>query len=236
MGKYTKAQPETIQAMFGSIAQQYDRTNAVLSFQLHRYWNSLLVAQVTGSTLADLCCGTGEIGHHFLKRNSQKKKAYMLDFCPEMLECAKEKAKTLNIDHHDISYIVADMQKIPLENASVSCATVAYGIRNVKEPQLCIEEVYRILQSGGKFGILELTRPKNVILKSLHQCYLRYVLPIIGKFLTSNQGAYEYLCQSIHNFTDPDELVNILQHTGFVNIHKKPLTGGVATLITAEKP
>lgn len=234
--KYSKAEPESIQAMFGSIAQQYDRTNAVLSFQLHRYWNRLLVSHVSGNSLADLCCGTGEIALAFLKRSQESKKAYLMDFCPEMLSCAQEKAAHLDIVRHQVDYITADVQKIPLDNLSVDCATIAYGIRNVKEPRLCIEEVYRILQTGGQFGILELTRPNNKILRKMHQLYLRYVLPIVGKCLTSNQNAYEYLCQSIHHFTDPDELVAILKKIGFVNIVKKPLTGGIATLIVANKP
>ena len=240
MSEYTKDTPETIQAMFGTIAKQYDRTNAVLSFCLHHLWNRKLVEKVCGphylqQSLLDLCCGTGEIAFRYLAKASKPSCAYFLDFCPEMLECAKSKAQKLTFDGHQLKFIQADAQKIPLEDESVACATVAYGIRNVKSPEACIRDVYRVLQKGGTFGILELTRPANRFLRMKHTFYLKYILPILGRFLTSNQEAYNYLCNSIHNFIEPKELQQILLRNGFAEASITPLFGGIATIITAKK-
>lgn len=235
MTNYNKNHPDSIKKMFGSIAKQYDRTNAILSFQMHRLWNRQLVKMMPAkmNILADLCCGTGEIAQGYLKRHIEPKKAYLIDFCQEMLECAR--LKDLESGRHEVEYLTADVQAIPLRDQCVDAATVAYGIRNVKDPRKFISEVYRILQPGGSFGILELTRPQNGLLRSGHEFYLRNLLPILGKLATSNKGAYEYLCNSIQNFTKPDELESMMRQEGFVEIKRRPLMGGVATIIIGKR-
>lgn len=237
---YRKDDPKSIQNMFGSIAKRYDRTNAILSFQMHRFWNSQLLTQVTDAhnpeSLLDLCCGTGEIGLSYLKKSKQPRKIYMLDFCEEMLECAKIKGQSPIFKQHQISYIQADAQLIPLKNEAVHSATVAYGIRNIQDPKKCIDEVFRVLKPGGSFGILELTQPSNRILQVGHKIYLKVVLPVIGRLLTSNQQAYEYLCNSINSFVKPKELESMLKEAGFVQTLQKPLAGGIATIIYGKKP
>lgn len=236
---YKKEDPATIQNMFGTIAKQYDRTNAVLSFQMHHLWNRELNRKVIGTSypvnILDLCCGTGEIGLNYLKNRTGSCEAFMLDFCAEMLECAKEKAKTLHLSRHLIHYLQADAQEIPLPNSSIDCATMAYGIRNIKDPLKSAREVHRVLKEGGTFGILELTQPSNRVVRFGHSMYLQYALPVLGRFLTSNREAYSYLCNSIHTFIPPEKLVEVLESAGFRDIQRQPLTAGIATIITGKK-
>lgn len=239
--KYNKNDPASIQNMFGSIAKHYDRMNAILSFQMHKRWNAELVRQIqtqsSGTLLLDLCCGTGEIGFIYLAQSTHKSKVYMLDFCKEMLQCAKEKEGRLKMPlMHEISYIQADAQALPLPDNSIDNATIAYGIRNIKNPAICAQEVFRTLRPGGMFGILELTQPSNIFLRGSHQIYLKTILPLLGKIITSNEDAYRYLCNSINAFIQPSELERILQQTGFQDTRCIPLMGGIATIILAKKP
>lgn len=226
--------------MFGTIAKNYDRTNAVLSFQLHRLWNKELIRQVTThnnpESLLDLCSGTGEIAFSYLKSVKSKKKVILLDFCEEMLSSAKNKGKAPLFEQHDLTYILGDAQAIPLNDESMHAATIAYGIRNVQSPKKCIEDVFRVLKPGGSFGILELTEPKNRLLNLSHKFYLKFILPLIGNVLTSNKEAYQYLCNSINQFVKPEKIEEILKETGFTETKRIPLTGGIATIIYGKKP
>lgn len=240
MVSYNKNDPETIQALFGSIAQNYDRANTVLSFGMHKYWNNQLVNYAVKpsqpSTMLDLCCGTGEIAFTYLKQASQPCHVYLLDFCEEMLSCAQAKANKLNFSSsHTLAYLKADAQFIPLKDSSIDCATIAYGIRNVKDPAKCFQEVLRVLKPGGLFGILELTQPQNSFLRFGHQAYLRTLLPLLGWCVSSNQAAYEYLCNSIQTFTKPSELEHTLKQTGFPHTSRLSLFGGIATILIAKK-
>lgn len=237
MATYSKNNPESIQTMFSTIAKRYDRANAVLSLQMHKKWNAELVRRVSGSSssglLLDLCSGTGDIAFTYLKEN--KGKAVLLDFCFDMLSCAKEKAENFKVLDQVESFIQADAEKIPLKDNSVSHVTIAYGIRNIKNPENCIKEAFRVLKPGGVFGILELTRPKSALMRMGHQIYLRTALPLLGKWMTSNADAYQYLCNSIHQFIAPEKLASMLSQAGFQDTCQIPLTFGIATIITGLK-
>jgi demethylmenaquinone methyltransferase/2-methoxy-6-polyprenyl-1,4-benzoquinol methylase len=114
---YQKDNPASIQSMFNSIAENYDRTNAILSFQLHRYWNaqlvSLLLSRKDAGSILDLCSGTGDIAFRFLAKAREPKRAIRVDFCENMLACAKEKAQRFPFSQHSISYVQADVQHLP---------------------------------------------------------------------------------------------------------------------------
>jgi len=240
MPAYRKEDPHTIREMFGTIASNYDRTNAVLSFQLHKLWNRQLVNRITdrcdAASFLDLCCGTGDIAFDLLKKRNAPCHAYLVDFCPEMIECAKQKSRALVQNKtHEITYVVADVQSLPLQDGSVACASMAYGIRNVKDPSKAIREVFRVLQEDGQFGILELTQPSNPILACLHRFYLRAILPLMGKWLTNNKEAYRYLCNSIQEFVSPAALEKMMHDAGFENVRRYPLNGGIATIIIGQK-
>ena len=236
---YHKNKPESIQEMFDSIAKRYDLTNAVLSFSLHRYWNRRLVKTMRqphpASTLVDLCSGTGDIAFGYLKSIQVPCQAYLVDFSAGMLEYAKQKFEAFP-SSHTIHYIESDVQQLPLPNHLADCATMAYGIRNVKDPARCFQEAFRVLKPGGNLGILELTRPRYRVLRWGHHLYLRYFLPLIGHWLTDNQEAYRYLCQSIHTFIAPEELEKLLQQEGFVETKRISLLGGIATIVVGTKP
>ena len=237
---YRKESPATIQSMFNNIAKRYDLTNGILSLMLHKYWNRALVRRVqqkhSPHTLLDLCSGTGDIAFDYLKKLSLPCQAYFIDFSSEMLAHAEKKEKRLNISPiHQLSYIEADVQYLPLPNEIADCATMAYGMRNVKDPVLCIQEVSRVLKPGGCFGILELTRPKHPLLRLGHQIYLKTFLPLFGKWLTENELAYQYLNQSIQSFAAPEELQNHLIRNGFSKTEIVRLSGGVATIILGYK-
>lgn len=239
MPLYHKHDPNTIQMMFNSIARRYDLVNAVLSFQLHKRWNRTLVKKILVSsfphTFLDLCCGTGDIAFHYLQKATPNCQAYLVDFCSEMLACAKEKSIKLSLTQHQLHYLESDVQYLPLADASIDCATMAYGIRNVKDPAACIQEAYRVLKPNGRFGILELTRPEHSLLRFGHTLYLKTALPIFGRWLTANREAYQYLCNSIHTFIAPNELEELFLKTGFTHTSRLSLSGGIATILIGYK-
>ncbi|MFQ5729589.1 MAG: bifunctional demethylmenaquinone methyltransferase/2-methoxy-6-polyprenyl-1,4-benzoquinol methylase UbiE [Waddliaceae bacterium] len=239
MADYNPKDPHSIKKMFGSIANQYDRANKFMSLNMHKRWNRKLVGSVVRDSYPkkylDLCCGTGDIAYSLLHQIPHPCEAFLLDFCPEMLTCAKNKTELYDFGDHRIHFINDDAQKIPLPSESIDCVTIAYGIRNVQDPLQCVKEVFRVLRTGGCFGILELTRPDNPLVNLGHKIYLKTMLPIVGKWFTTNQEAYHYLRQSIQTFIPATNLESILIDAGFRKVSRRPLSGGIATILIGKK-
>lgn len=234
---YNKQDPNSIRTLFASIAKRYDVGNAALSMRLYKRWNRQLVDKIRAhgesKELLDLCCGTGDIALAYLKQVQKAPETiYLIDFCAEMVEFAKQKLAGQTVDLH---YIVGDAQEIPLPSASVDAVTIAYGIRNVANPIRCITEVFRVLRPGGRLGILELTRPANPLMRFGHSIYLKTMVPLVGRLLTSNRQAYEYLQRSIQRFIPVQDLQQMLVEAGFVNTSVTPLCGGIATIVVGDK-
>jgi demethylmenaquinone methyltransferase/2-methoxy-6-polyprenyl-1,4-benzoquinol methylase len=61
------------------------------------------------------------------------------------------------------------------------------------------------------------------------------VLPRLSSLLASNQGAYEYLSESIMAWPKQKELVKWLTEAGFVDANYKNLSFGVVALHSAKK-
>lgn len=251
--QYNRQDPQSIRQMFKSIAKDYDRGNRLLSMNFHRLWNHALVRDVILPTqpkvLLDLCCGTGDITFTFLKKMQRVNfrhrlvggellppcNIYMIDFCKEMLDYAKEKAENVPFEGCSMQFICGDAQCLPLPSCSVDCVAMAYGIRNVLDRKLAIAEAYRVLKPEGTLGILELTAPENPLLRQMHHIYLKNALPVLGGFVTSDEKAYQYLSQSIQDFIEPMELIKLVQGAGFKRCWKRSLTGGIATIFFGQK-
>lgn len=243
---YHKKDPSSIQAMFSSIASRYDMGNAAISCQLFRLWNRRLVQQVLlwpspPRTMLDLCCGTGEITFTYLRQlqktpfRDQATQVTLIDFAEGMLQEAERKAVDYPKHASRLRFMAGDAQAIPLPDDCMDAVVIAYGIRNVADPNRCLQEVYRVLKPGGRVGILELTRPENRLLRAGHSIYLKTVVPLVGKLMTTNGDAYHYLKKSVETFISGDELQHTMRMSGFHHSWRKPMMGGIATLFYGQK-
>lgn len=237
--KYDKSNPKSIALLFDDIAKNYDLGNSLMSWNIHTRWNKKLVEKLFSNTptehFLDLCAGTGAITESAFKYHKKSKmslpKTTLVDFSENMLKVAKSR---LENRHPFIEFCCHDAEDLPFANDTFDRVAIAYGIRNVNDVDKCFDSVFRTLKPGGVFGILELVKPKNSLLQKLHGLYLKMLIPLIGKFCTSNKDAYEYLNQSIKNFS-VSTIVQKLQRAGFSDIEAIPLTFGTASLILCKK-
>lgn len=237
---YQKSHPESIKNLFASIAERYDLTNGVNSLGLHLLWNRSLQKALfhppMGGGCLDLCCGTGAISLPFLRRTSARQTFHLIDFCQPMLDKARQRAASYGLmERHDLQFTQADAQELPLGDGSIERIAMAYGIRNIADPERALRESYRIARPGAELGILELTRPSSALLRRGHSFYLRHLLPRLGKVCTSNREAYQYLCETIQQFIEPKELEAMIRGEGFSEVTVRPLSGGIVHLFHAKK-
>jgi demethylmenaquinone methyltransferase/2-methoxy-6-polyprenyl-1,4-benzoquinol methylase len=229
---YTGPDPNRIRPMFASIARRYDRANTVLSGGVHHLWRRKAVraaAVKEGDRVLDCATGTGDLAIAFRKATGPSGRVIGTDFVPEMLELARVKAP-------NIEFQVADVTRLPFEDASFDIASISFGIRNVNDPGRGIAEMARVVRSGGRVIVLELGQPRDRFFGALYELYTRHVMPRLGGALTGEREAYSYLQTSAGRFPCGDDFVALMRESAdFASIESIPLTFGVAYLYKGVK-
>ena len=220
--------PNQVAAMFDSVAESYDKTNDLLSFGQDRIWRKKVlkaVKPISGQTVLDLAAGTGSSAIVFKKPGVR---VIASDFSKGMLEVGKKR-------HPELEFVFADATKLPFESNSVDTVTISFGLRNVQQPKLALAEMLRVLKPGGKVVICEFSKVSTPVIKQFYGFYLKKILPRLSSLLAKNQGAYEYLSESIMAWPSQQELVAWLTEAGFQQATYQNASFGVVAIHSARK-
>jgi len=218
-----------IRSMFAEIAPRYDFLNHALSLNIDRRWRRFLVNKVAdrlrrpGAIALDLCCGTADLS----LKLSALAPTIGLDYCHPMLELG---AKKIRRERRSAELVEADALNVPFADGMFDVVTIAFGLRNLEEPEAGLREIYRLLRPEGRAAVLEFSRPKIPIFRDLYHLYFTRLLPRIGKAISGSSYAYQYLPDSVLAFPDQRELVSLMQAVGFSDVRYYNLFGGVASL------
>ncbi|MGA2500251.1 MAG: class I SAM-dependent methyltransferase [Tepidisphaeraceae bacterium] len=216
-----------------------------------------LAALKPTDSVLDAACGTGDLTLKFASelqiQNAKCKvqnetRVIGLDYTFEMLPIARRKSDLSNLKSQlpnpqseisnlksqipdlksPISWLNADAMRLPLPDACTDVVSIAFGIRNVADPQLALREFHRVLRPGGRVIILEFSLPKNPLLRGLYNFYFRRVLPVTATIISGDRtGAYKYLPESVNTFIGRERMLEMMTTAGFVDGSQFPLTFGV---------
>jgi demethylmenaquinone methyltransferase / 2-methoxy-6-polyprenyl-1,4-benzoquinol methylase len=230
---------QRVRDMFAQIAPRYDLLNHLLSLGIDISWRKAVVRRLKldgDLPVLDCCTGTGDLALLLAKELKGRAEVIGSDFCPPMLELARQK-KEKQQPQLPVTFIEADAQALPFEDAKFQVVTVAFGLRNVQDTDRGIAELIRVCAPGGQVAILEFSQPSWPVFKQLYRFYFRSVLPRIGQSLArNNHSAYDYLPSSVLEFPSGQALVERLEQAGLESVRFFPYTGGIASLYLGTRP
>ncbi len=214
--------PEGVRTMFDRIAPIYDAMNRLMTAGLDQRWRRLTVAEVVsrGDRVLDVCCGTGDLA---IAAHEAGADVTGLDFSERMLERARRKQP-------GVAWVQGDALSLPFEDGVFDAATVGFGVRNLADLQLGLEELRRVLRPGGRVGILEITRPRG-FLRHFYALWFDRIVPLLGKVLPGG-AAYTYLPASVKRFPGPEELATMMAGAGLADARFLLFAGGIVALHT----
>lgn len=232
-----KPKTEKVREMFNHIAPTYDRLNHILSLSIDKLWRRRVVKVVrkTGAKrILDVATGTADLAIA-MARKIEGSAICGVDLSAQMLEVARTKVCKQGLDER-ITLMEGNAEHLDLQTESVDAVTIAFGIRNFENKESCIEELKRIIRSGGHLVILEFSNPKNRFIGWLYRIYSHKVLPWIGGLISKNRSAYEYLPSSVDSFPAPELFTEMLRDGGFTDIARRSQSFGIAQIYIAKKP
>ena len=185
-------------ANFSNIYKFYDLINTVLTLGFDKSWREKAVDNLIGTSVLDLGSGTGAAFDQLLNYETTA-----LDPDKKMLELNTFEDKVLG-----------SAENLPFEDNSFDNVFCCFVWRNVSDTNKALQEVFRVLRPGGKFILLDMTRPKNPFLKILHKIGTFKVLHLIG-LLTFNLKEYRFLYKSLDFYPQPE---NHLKKDTFIDL------------------
>ena len=178
-------------ANFSNIHKFYDLINSVITLGFDKSWRKKASTHITGTRVLDLGSGTGAAFQQL-----QNLQVTAIDPDEKMLQLNKFKNK-----------IIGGAENLPFPDNSFDSVYCAFVWRNLNDPELGLKEVHRVLKPGGKFILLDMTRPKNNFLRILHKIGTFKITFLIG-LLTMNYKEYKFLHRSLDKYPQPEIHLN----------------------------
>ena len=229
----TLAEPQ-VRAMFDRVAGGYDRLNSVMTAGLHHRWRERAVdlAQVgPGDRVLDVATGTGDLAFALARRVGGAGVVVGADFSEQMLRVARQKAQAgaAGAGGATVRFEQANALLLPHATGEFDAATVGFGVRNFSDLDQGLRELARVVRSGGRVVVLEMTTPQRLPLSAFFRLWFDTVVPVLGR-LAGDPDAYSYLPNSVRRFPGPQELASRMAAAGLGEIRYVLTAGGIIAL------
>jgi len=228
MQQYLQNREGLVENVFNKVYDKYDLMNDFMSFGIHRIWKKNLLAWMNPSSnkiLADVACGTGDIGKLYLDFTNKENEIFCIDSNKSMIEKGRNKL----IKYKNIKWMVDSAEKLSLKENSCDYYTISFGLRNTKSLNKSLSEAYRVLKPGGRYLCLEFSKIQNSNLESIYKYYSK-IIPHIGKAIVGKKEPYEYLTKSIDEFINQNELIELMKQNNFQNCSYRNMSGGIVAI------
>ena len=228
-----KFKERAIREMFARIAPCYDLLNYLMSWGQDSRWRRVAVrlAYPGRGRVLDVATGTGDMALELARYTGS---VVGLDLCQEMLNWGRVKTEKRGLGS-SINFIVGDALALPFSDNSFDCALNGFALRNVADINLFLSELRRVVKPGGKVVCLELVRPASGIIGTFYRFYLYRIVPVLGRWLSSDGKAYRYLPDSVGCFLSVVEFHKMMEEVGFRQVGHRSLNLGTIAVYVGVK-
>ncbi len=227
-----KDKQKLVNDVFDSVANKYDLMNDVMSLGIHRFWkhHTILAADVKKDMqVLDLASGTCDLAIRMGKKLAGTGRLVVTDINENMLKLGESRMTDQGLVK-GVEYEIVNAEDIPFPEKSFDLVTMAFGLRNVTQKEQVLSEVYRILKPGGKFMVLEFSKPNTTVVEKFYDWYSFNVMPKMGELIAKDGDSYRYLAESIRVHPDQEQLKKMFEDAGFKLCKYQNLSMGIVAL------
>lgn len=225
-----------VRRMFDAIAGKYDLLNHTLSFGFDKGWRRKgihFLRPYSPKQILDIATGTGDLAIA-MQKQLHAETIIGADISEGMMEVGRQKVKEAGLQDH-VSFEYQDCTALTFADNTFDAVTAAFGVRNFEDIEKGLREMYRVTKPGGHLMILELSTPESFPMKQLYQLYSKVVIPTVGRFVSKEKAAYDYLPASIQVVPQGKVMTDLLTRVGYKEAKARTLTFGICSLYTGTK-
>jgi len=207
---------------FDRIASGYDRLSAMNpGYQKHLEWSARRLPVPSGGRILDLCCGTG-LSTLGVRRAHPTARITGLDASRGMLEYASRKQEL-----QGVTWLQGDAMDPRVGGAQgpFDAILMAYGIRNVPDPDTCLQRLLELLQPGGTLCLHEYSVADSLRSRVTWNMVTFGVVIPLGFMVTRSSRIFRYLRRSVLDFDGAERLQERMRQAGFTDVHTEPMDG-----------
>ena len=219
-----------VKNVFHSVTQRYDMMNDLMSFGAHRLWKRAAIRLCglrQGMRLLDLASGTGDMVKLANPLIGDGGHIIAADISASMLRKGRDGMMDSGIT--SVDYVECAAETLPFADQQFDCVLVSFGLRNAADKEAAIANAYRVLKPGGRFVILEFSKPRRWM-DGWYQMYSFNIIPLLGKYIAADEDSYRYLVESIRVHPDQQTLCAMLSDAGFERCEYFNMSGGIVAV------
>ncbi len=205
-----------MRALFNRSARYYDLVNLVVSLGSGAWYRRFCLRRSgvrPGVTVVDIATGTGLLAREAVTLTRDPAAVIGIDVSEAMLAIAQRNL--------GIALIQATAEALPLAPNSTDFVTMGYALRHVADLHAAFAEALRILHPGGAMVLLEVSAPRNKILRAVAAGFIGKLVPRLSQFFARDAKArllMQYHWQTILSYIPPDVVMNVMKDCGFENV------------------
>ena len=224
-----------IENHFDKLSKDYWMSD-VFSLNLLSYCRQKAIQKVDiqqEAIVLDMMSGTGKNFPVLSQKIGNQGRVIGLDISEKMNALAQievKKQQLLNVDIYTKDFF---NNGFPSESIDVIVGTFGLKTLSPDAYSLFSKEIKRLLKPHGKFVLIELSEPPNILFKTVSTNYLRHFVPFFSKILRGDKEAHSQLYPYLSSFKNCNGIAQWLSETGLKTTPFSFLMGLVTGVVGA---
>jgi demethylmenaquinone methyltransferase/2-methoxy-6-polyprenyl-1,4-benzoquinol methylase len=129
-------------------------------------------------------------------------------------------------------------EAMPVADGGADFVSMGYALRHIADLRAAYAEFFRVLPSGGRLCILEITLPRHALARAALRTYMRGIVPALARLVARHSEMPElmrYYWDTIEACVPPQAVIDGIQAAGFVEVSRH-IELGIFSEYRARKP
>ena len=206
---------EYVRDIFDETAPWYDWATRFLSFGSGDWYRREALRRVglaPGMKLLDLASGTGVVARAATEVTGEPRAIVGMDASIGMLHSG----------HTSSAKVQCAAESLSVRDASFDRVSIGFALRHFADLSAVFGECHRVLRSGGKLLILEITAPESRVARAVLGVYMgRFAPAVVGLRNRRVAELLRYYWETTRDCVRPPVIMDALADAGFKGVQRR---------------